>query len=143
MILWRISEYASLDGLGGLAVAGRWHSKGRPIVYAAESSALAMLETLVHLEIELLPPPFQLLKIEAPDRLAFVEWPGDADHLDLAGTRHWGDDWLAAAKTPMAKVPSAVAPGGTNWLINPTHGGAGSIRILAAARWPWDPRLLG
>src|SRR3546814_17761488 len=69
LILWRISEHATLDGAGGLVVGGRWHSKGRPIVYAAESTALAMLEVLVHLDVDSIPPPFQLMRLQVPDGL--------------------------------------------------------------------------
>ena len=140
MILWRISERADLDGAGGLVVAGRWHSKGRRIVYAADSSALAMLEVLVHLEVETPPVSFQLLKIEAPD--AKVEhWPMKEDASDPGATRDWGDAWLATGRTLLARVPSVVAPGGRNWLINPAHGDAAKLKLLRVGRWPWDKRL--
>lgn len=130
-----------LDGAGGLVVGGRWHNPGRPIVYTAESSALAMLEVLVHLEVEQLPPPFQLLRIETPDDLPFEAWPDGGDPRDAAATAAWGDAWLAAGGTALARVPSVVAPGGSNWLINPAHADARGIRMVAASRWPWDERL--
>ena len=141
MILWRVSEYGSLDGAGGLVVAGRWHSKGRPIVYLADSSALAMLEMLVHLEVEALPPPFQLLKVGAPDDLAHAVWPKGEDPRDMEETRTWGDAWLEAGATPLARVPSTVAPHGFNWLLNPAHKSAAKVRLLESSRWPWDERL--
>lgn len=143
MILWRISEYASLDGAGGMAVGGRWHSKGRPIVYSAESSALAMLEMFVHLETDTLPPPFQLLKLEAENGLAFAEWTARENPSELAATRDWGDAWLSRGSTMLACVPSVIAPGGRNWLINPLHADASKVRIVGASRWPWDRRLFG
>ena len=141
MILWRVSEYTTLDGAGGLVVAGRWHSQGRPIVYLAESSALAMLEMLVHLEVDSLPPPFQLLKVSAPDDLAHEDWPRGREAMELPETRAWGDAWLEAATTPLARVPSIVAPHGTNWLLNPRHPDASRVRIEESSRWPWDERL--
>lgn len=141
MILWRISEYTSLDGAGGLVVAGRWHSKGRAIVYFADSSALAMLEMLAHLEVEALPPPFQLLKVSAPDGLAHDAWPAGRDPRDLEATRAWGDAWLEGGATPLARVPSVVAPGGSNWLLNPAHKETAKVRLLENSRWPWDERL--
>jgi RES domain-containing protein len=52
MRLWRISNYADLSGEGGRRAEGRWHERGRPVVYLAEHAALALLETMVHLEIE-------------------------------------------------------------------------------------------
>lgn len=139
MILWRISEHAALDGAGGLVVAGRWHSRGRPIIYAAESSALAMLEILVHLEVARPPPSFQLLRIEGPDELAVEPWPADDPPDDLDETRAWGDAWLAGGRTALARVPSAVAPGAWNMLINPVHLEAGRIKVTKASRWPLGP----
>src|SRR3546814_19741329 len=121
MILWRVSEFATLDGAGGLIVGGRWHSKGRPIVYLADSSALAMLEMLVHLEIETLPPSFQLLKVSVPDGLDHAHWPPGEDPRDAAPTRAWGGAGLEAAATPTHRVPSTVPPHGANWLLHPGH----------------------
>jgi RES domain-containing protein len=141
VILWRISDYASLDGKGGLAAAGRWHSRGRPIVYMADSSALAMLETLVHYEIAEIPKPFQLLRVEAPEGAPYAEWPRGKGAADVPATRSWGDAWLASASTPLARVPSVIAPQAFNWLMNPAHELARQVRITGKSRWPWDQRL--
>jgi len=47
MELWRISNYADLSGAGGLQAAGRWHTRGKRIVYLADHPASALLEMLV------------------------------------------------------------------------------------------------
>lgn len=141
MIVWRISEYADLDGIGGTLVSGRWHSKGRPILYAADSSALAMLEVLVHLEVEHVPNPFQLMRIEIDDALAVTQWRETRLPRDMAESVAWGDAWLKAAPTPIARVPSVIAPDGFNWLLNPAHPAMKGARITAKSRWPWDKRL--
>ena len=52
MTLWRVSNYRLIDGQGGLVASGRWHTKGRRVVYSAQSAALALLEMLVHMEID-------------------------------------------------------------------------------------------
>ena len=52
MLLWRISNHLSLAGEGGLRASGRWYSRGRRIVYCAQSPAAALLEILVHFEID-------------------------------------------------------------------------------------------
>ena len=69
MRLWRISNHADLSGEGGRVVGGRWHSRGRPVVYLAEHPALALVENIVHLEIDPddLPDTYQLIEVDLPD----------------------------------------------------------------------------
>ena len=44
VVLWRISNHVSLTGDGALRVSGRWHTRGRRIVYCSKSPAAALLE---------------------------------------------------------------------------------------------------
>ena len=124
-----------------MATSGRWHRQGMHVVYTAESSALAMLEVLANLETVVTPPSFQLLEIDAPDDLTVTDWPAGQDHRDQSLTAEWGDAFLRAGKTPLARVPSVVAPESSNFLLNPQHPDAARVRITRAARWPWDARL--
>ncbi len=59
MLLWRITRKPfltqALEGLGAKKYGGRWNSKGFAVVYTSESLELAVLEALVHLDIDLLP----------------------------------------------------------------------------------------
>src|SRR3974377_436085 len=116
MFLCRISNYRTLDGRGGLETSARWDTQGCRIVYLAESVAGALLEVVVHLELDPvgLPKSYRLLKVEAPDDLAIHEfsanelsenWTGDETE-----TRTLGDQWLISDRTPLLRVPSAVAP---------------------------------
>lgn len=140
MLLWRISEFADLSGAGGTLASGRWSTRGPPIVYSAESSALALLEVLVRASIGRPPDDYQLLRIEADDDIARTEYPKSAVPA-LDQSRAWGDAWLSAGETALARVPSAIAPFSYNMLINPEHPDAAAIRVAAHGRWPWDRRL--
>lgn len=142
MKLWRISNYLDLGGEGGLHVDGRWNSIGRLIVYAAESSALAMLEVLVRYGRKVLPPPYQLLEIEAPDDLAISDFGASAPR-QVERSQAWGDRWLEEGATPIAKVPSAIAPKCFNYLINPAHADAREVMLIEHGKHPWDARLFG
>jgi hypothetical protein len=51
VVLWRISNHASLAGAGGLRASGRWQVRGKRVV-CAEHHAAALLEILVHFEID-------------------------------------------------------------------------------------------
>jgi len=141
LILWRVSAFADLSGAGGLHVSGRWHTQGKPIVYASESVALALLEVLAQVEDRLeLPPDYQLLRIVGDDGMAVARWEDPLPGLE--DSRAWGDRWLADGATPLASVPAAVAPHSRNWLINPAHEAAGGLRLAGAEQWAWDTRLL-
>lgn len=141
MRLWRISEFADLSGIGCQVAPGRWHTKGRHIVYAADSSALAMLEVLAGLELGAVPLSFQLVQIDAPDDLSVLCFPEDADVSDTMMTKAWGDAFLRAESAPLARVPSVVAPYCSNFLVNPLHAHTSRIGVVRAERWPWDARL--
>jgi RES domain-containing protein len=150
LIFWRISNYADLSGAGGLLHRGRWHNRGRPVVYLAQSAAGALLEVLVHIEASHpgeLPRQYQLLEVEVPDDASIVaaELPMDeAWRHDLALTRRTGDQWLASAASLLLRVPSAVVGRTFNVLLNPVrHPQAQACRIVSVARYPFDDRLLG
>lgn len=140
MKLWRISKFLELNGVGGLRSPGRWHSIGRRVVYTADHSALAVLEILVQLERRRLPRPYQLLEIEAPSGLAISDFGPDAP-AEIGTSQAWGDEWLSRGETPVARVPSAIAPKCFNFLINPVHPDAATIELVANAYYPWDVRL--
>ena len=148
MIVWRISNYLTLDGVGGLKASGRWHSRGRPIVYCALEPASALLEMLVCLEIDMQdwPTTYRLLKIEIPDaigrerlplRTLPAGWRGDP-----GATRRIGDDWLLKGRSAVLLVPSAIVPVAESVLINPAHAKAADIRLLQSQKHALDPRLV-
>jgi RES domain-containing protein len=144
--LWRISNYASLAGEGGLQYSGRWHTKGRRIVYLAESPAGALIETLVHLELDetRLPRSYKLLEIKAPDDLkieSITMSAGNRWKSQIELTRRAGDKWLQSGKTALARVPSAIAPNTWNVLLNPDHPDARQVQVLKSVTAQYDPRL--
>src|SRR3546814_19579351 len=69
-----------------------------------------MLEVLVHLEVDSIPPPFQLMRIQVSDGLLHSAWPNSACSDLSSETAEWGDAWLAKGDTALARVPSATAP---------------------------------
>jgi RES domain-containing protein len=148
VFLWRISNHASLAGDGGLRASGRWHTRGRRVVYCAENPAAALLEILVHFEIDIrdLPARYRLLKINVPDDLRMERVSPDdlpADWIEnMQVTRGIGDAWLTPGATPLLAVPSAIVPETSNMLLNPAHAGAKRIAIAHARDHVIDPRLL-
>jgi RES domain-containing protein len=149
VILWRISNYTDLHGIGGLKASARWHTRGHRIVYLSSTPASALLEILVHLEIEEehLPRSYRLLEIQAPDDVAIerVEnsaklrkgWP-----KKLSITRALGNQWLDRNSSALLQVPSALVPHTSNFLLNPLHKDAARIMIISVSRQHFDRRLL-
>jgi RES domain-containing protein len=148
--LWRISEYPDLSGAGGRLGSARWHTKGKPVVYLAESPAGAMLERIVHL-LNMdedgngdLPLTYTLLHVSVPDgfeekalnTLALTEWKAREEL-----TRQMGDAWLASRETSLARVPSAILPRTWNYLLNPNHPQAAQIQIVEVIKERFDNRL--
>ena len=143
---WRISNHLDLGGWGGKKFSSRWSSFGRRVVYLAESPAAAMLEVLVHLKEreEGLPRIFTLLRIEGPEDLAVRQLNAIAptdwkEHPEF--TRNLGDAWLASKETPLARVPSAIAPQTWNYLLNPEHPDAKGVVVADVIRERFDNRL--
>lgn len=148
MKFWRISNYADLQGKGGLKASGRWHNRGIPIIYLSESPALALLEVLVHFELNIdeLPTTYQLLEVEytQPKGLSRLHKSvlTEGWQHDLEFTRAIGDEWLTGASSVLLRVPSVVVPKSFNYLLNPRHPESPNVKILSAINYPFDERLL-
>jgi RES domain-containing protein len=153
MRIYRVSNYGDLNGDGGRRTAGRWHTRGRPIVYCTASVSAAMLEAIAYVgrnDPTLIPSTFQLLTIELPDDVRCDAVSRAALHPNWqtlqAHTRGIGDAWLRGGNTAVLIVPSALAPQTENYLLNPAHAdlqpsGGGRIRIIDVAKHPFDSRL--
>jgi RES domain-containing protein len=143
VIVWRISNYASLDGEGGMFASGRWHEAERRIVYTSDHPAAALLELLVHLNPMAKPIHCQLLKIRLPDDLKSLGMPllpkGWQNQSSV--TQTIGNQWLDENQSPVFVVPSAIVPDAINYLINPLHPNAALIKIESVQSVPLDGRL--
>jgi RES domain-containing protein len=144
--LWRISNHLTLDGNGGKKSGARWHSMGNRIVYLADSPMAAIVETLVHLDVdpEDTPASYTLLAVSVPEGLAVqsLSLPdGDSWKQDLPLTRRIGDAWLASLGTALARVPSVIAPRTWNYLVNPLHTHAHQVQIAEVIKERFDNRL--
>ncbi len=135
MRLWRIAtetrEFAAADlsGLGAAKNPGRWNGPGQPVIYAAPTVALAMLETAAHINAMGLPLNRFLVAIEVPDPLWAQRQQLAADELPVgwaaipAGRTSVtvGAQWLTRANSLILCVPSVIAPEESVALINPGH----------------------
>ena len=137
--VWRICRrpFADLSGEGARLYGGRWNSPGRPLIYAAETAALAVLEVRVHLDLDwdMLPDDYVLVAIDigsiVPEQIH--EFPDDP--------RAIGDAWIRSRTTALLRVPSWIVPELHNILINPAHPDASSITQSSIRPFAFDKRL--
>jgi len=150
MILWRLTRrpYADLRGRGGELADGRWHTRGRPVVYGGSTAALAALEVRVHLDLpfDLLPDDYVLMQIAAPDDMAVrtiepEELPENWRDRNSQTCRAIGDAWLARRASALLLVPSAIIPFEQNVLINPLHREGARLTVSDITPFAWDSRL--
>lgn len=145
MIFWRISTFADLSGRGGLLASGRWHQAGRPVVYLAETPAAAMLEVLVHMEIDAedVPDNLRLPRVQVADDATqqfITDLPGKWEE-NVAHTQTIGNAWLATGESLLLVGSSAIMPHTSNLLFNPLHEQA-SQATLTIETLRLDRRLL-
>ncbi len=78
----------------------------------------------------------------AVTRLGTVGLPSDwrAEPVPES-TQKIGDAWIAAAKTAILAVPSALYPEETNYVLNPAHPDFPKIEISTAEPFAFDPRM--
>lgn len=150
MIVYRLSKskYShDLNGKGAEIAGGRWNSKGTPMIYTAESRALALTEIAVHLPYGIMPKNYQMVTIEIPDDIPVQTLPEHELPIDWRTAPHShstqviGDKFVRRKEFLPLRVPSAIVEGDSNILINPLHPDLQKITILAIANFTFDRRL--
>lgn len=155
MRVWRIYDHRAayalfpgfdpLDGQGAALYPGRWNKVGVRMVYTSQSPELAMLEILtklnpsafgVRMAVEVEVPEDALVQDAAPAMLGHLLRGEDSD------TRTYGSDWAVRGQSLVLKVPSAVLPVSSNYLINPLHPQAKRLRVVRQVEVSMDPRLV-
>ncbi len=150
MRVWRIARpvWAPLAGEGARRRGGRWNSPGFALVYASERLSLAVLETLVHVEPNSMPPDLLSYEIDIPKKVRIGtvsrdELPRDwEDHPGHPASRALGDSWIDSNASAALLVPSAIIPGEMNLLLNPHHTDSRFVKVVRALPFRFDLRLI-
>jgi RES domain-containing protein len=147
---WRIvkQKHASeaFSGAGSAKTAGRWNSRGVPVIYSSATKSLAALESLVHLNPIVL---FQYvaIRIEFDDALVErvllqtlqTDWRAEPPS---ESTKRLGDLWVRERRSAVLAVPGVILSSEFNYLLNPAHPDFKKIAIGSAEPFAFDPRLL-
>jgi RES domain-containing protein len=150
--LWRIVKRHRIEdaftGEGARRYGGRWNRVGPRVVYASASLALAQLEYLVHANALHAPSNVVCISAEVPDDLPIEEirstrlprhwrrfYPPVDELLDI------GDHWTNTLKSAVLRIPSALVPSESNYLLNPSHPAFTRIAIGKPKAIRFDARL--
>jgi RES domain-containing protein len=147
-VAWRIVKErhaaTAFDGEGARLFGGRWNSQGTRVIYTSGSQALAVLESLVHLN-----PPvtfrYVAIPIEFEEGLVTMPPALPADWTEAPpppSTQEIGDLWVREARSAMLEIPSVIIPTEPNYLLNPAHPDFRRIRIGSPIPFAFDPRLI-
>lgn len=128
----------ALSGEGARLYGGRWNPPGRPVVYASESRALAVLETFVHLTLEARAMRFLLCEIELPAR---ARRQRQREPCTPRESREAGRAWLDAGRTLVLAVPSVIVPEEANVVLNVRHPQFAQLRMAPPQPFSFDERL--
>jgi len=149
---WRIVKrrHASnaFDGEGARLHGARWNSPGTPVVYLAETRALALLEVLAGMRSTRALESWILIGLRFEPALAVtlernalpVDWRESPPPIS---TQRIGDAWASSRSSLLLRVPSVVVPAESNYLLNPLHPDFPLIEIGETEPIVLDARLLG
>ena len=151
MHLYRLSKAGFedyLSGAGGLYAGGRWHERGQPILYTAETRALALLEVLANRQQRRL-DTMRLLTYELPESAALRTLtiadlpPGWAFYEPYAiETVALGKQFLLEGTEAGLRVPSALMPEEHNVILHPGRALAAGLRVADMRNFALDMRLM-
>lgn len=147
--VYRIARapHADLSGEGARLYGGRWNHVGIPAVYTAENRALAVLETLVHVNPRRVPADLVFMTISIPETVPQTTWSADRlpdrwRELDADPARDQGTQWLTSRAAAILRLPSAILPAEANIILNPAHPDHTHAQIVDTRPFAFDPRLL-
>jgi RES domain-containing protein len=117
-----------------------------PVAYAADSLALAALEVLVGVQRSALLAAYSVVAIRFDEHdvetIPRRELPsGWRRYPAPAELQRLGDRWVAEGRSFALRVPSAIIPTESNFLLNPAHAGFAEAALSPPAPFEFDPRL--
>jgi RES domain-containing protein len=135
------------DGEGAYRYGGRWSGAGTRLAYCSQHVSLAMIEYLIHIDVDHPPKDLVLASAEIPEGVSrdFVplallpkDWRRTPAPPVLSAI---GERFVQEGRAAILIVPSVLAPMESNWLINPKHPDFAKIKVRKAKLFYYDPRF--
>jgi len=138
----------AFDGIGASKIGGRWSPRGLPVAYTSESTSLALLEILVHADLEDLPDDLVCVSAYIPDsvninEVSVSDLPKNWRDIDPAPLELSliGKKWIEKKEFLLLSIPSVIIPGERNFLVNPDHKQFSQLIDFKIQSFEIDPRL--
>ena len=138
----------AFNGVGASKIGGRWNPKGMPAAYTSESISLALLEILVHADLEDLPGDLVCVSVHIPDSVNIYELsvsnlPKNWRNIDPAPSSLIiiGKNWIEKGEFLLMSIPSIIIPSERNFIVNPEHTDFLKLSDLKVQSFEIDPRL--
>ena len=147
MLTYRIVHNIYSKNLFASGAKGRWNSFGKKVIYVGESIPLAFLENMVRRQGVGFNNDFKIMVIEIPDKVLIAEIDiskledGWRDFNDYSKCQPLGDKWYNDAKSLVLKVPSAILPESSDYVINSEHLDFGLIKLIGSTDLVPDERI--
>ena len=136
MIVFRIVHKSFSQSLVGSGQPGRWNKSGQKVIYAAESIALAFLESMIRRQGVGFNEDFKIMFLEIPQDLSITNIdlaslsPGWDNIRNHAVSQERASSWFLSLESPVLRVPSVVLPHSFNFVINTEHKEFKKIKII-------------
>ena len=151
-VAWRLTSLrraaSAFSGDGSVAHPGRWHHPGTRCIYVSSSLSLAQLEVMVHSGGGRPAIQFVAFRVLIPDDLAIADVPavllseGWRTFPAPTSLADFGSNWVLSGATAVLRIPSAVSPRESNFLLNPSHSDYARIVFSGPENFEFDDRLL-
>ncbi len=120
------------------------------MVYLAKTISLAALKILVHLDdaglrasYSFIPISFPASSVATPNRKGTAPLPDDWAKVPTpVACASYGDDWAASGDSLILRVPSAIVPWESNFLLNPAHSDWSKVKVCEVQSFDFDSRLI-
>ena len=149
MELYRIVFEKFADRLFVPGYSGRWNEEGQFVIYTASNRSLASLENMVHkMGQGILGASYIMMVLELPDNLSITtkgrrELPEDWKlESSYQISQPIGSAWYEAGNTLLLRVPSALVPEESNFVLNARHPDFSKVQIKQREPFVYDHRFV-
>lgn len=148
MIVYRLAKSEFAQSLQSSGAPNRWNRAREFVIYTSGSISLCALELLAHTSGLRPAGSYKMMKIkidESPEvtHIREDDLPKNWNSLSAYGhTQQLGSDWYTSQTSLVLKVPSAIIPTESNYVINKAHSDySETVHLIELQDFFWDKRF--